>query len=60
VPIGSESWKTSRIMLPRELGNRMLRDVVRGTAIKPTLSDDEAWIFAGEAFATLPFAILAG
>ncbi|MCA1650133.1 MAG: malto-oligosyltrehalose synthase, partial [Acidobacteria bacterium] len=60
LPLGGECWKTSRIMLPRELAGRVLRDVVTGAEIKPTHSHDAAWIFAGEAFATLPFAILVG
>ena len=60
LPLGGKCWKTSRIMLPRELAGRLLRDVVTGAEIKPTHSEDEAWIFAGEVFATLPFAILVG
>jgi (1->4)-alpha-D-glucan 1-alpha-D-glucosylmutase len=57
-PLGGECWKTSRVMLPPELRERTFRDVITGAEIKPTTAGDSAWIFLGEAFQTLPVAIL--
>jgi hypothetical protein len=45
-------------MLPPELRERTFRDVITGAEIKPTTAGDSAWIFLGEAFQTLPVAIL--
>jgi (1->4)-alpha-D-glucan 1-alpha-D-glucosylmutase len=57
-PLGGECWKTSRVMLPEALRERTFRDVVTGAEIRPTAAGDSAWIFLGEAFQTLPVAIL--
>jgi (1->4)-alpha-D-glucan 1-alpha-D-glucosylmutase len=58
VPLGGESWKTSRMMLPPGLRDRTFRHEVTGAEIRPTRGADSAWIFLGEAFHTLPVAIL--
>jgi (1->4)-alpha-D-glucan 1-alpha-D-glucosylmutase len=58
VPLGGECWKTSRVMLPPELGDRTFRDEITGAEIRPTRGGSSAWIFLGEAFSTLPVAIL--
>jgi maltooligosyltrehalose synthase len=58
VPLGGECWKTSRVMLPPELRHRIFRDVITGAEIRPTHAGESAWIFLGEAFSTLPIAIL--
>jgi (1->4)-alpha-D-glucan 1-alpha-D-glucosylmutase len=57
-PLGGECWKTSRVMLPPGLRDRDFRDVITGADIRPTRAGEDAWIFLGEAFQTLPVAIL--
>lgn len=58
LPLGGECWKTSRLMLPPELSDRLFRDEITGLEIRPTRAGDNAWIFMGEAFQTLPIAML--
>ena len=58
LPIGAERWKTSRVLLPAELTNRVFRDQLTGAQITPVVTDSQAWIFAGQLFDTLPVAIL--
>jgi len=58
VPIGGDCWKTSRLMLPPELRDRQFRDEITGAEIRPTRASETAWIFVGEAFQTLPVAML--
>ena len=58
VPLGGECWKTSRVMLPPALRDRVFRDVITGAEIRPASAGATAWIFLGEAFLTLPIAIL--
>ena len=57
-PLGGECWKTSRVMLPPALRHRTFRDVMTGAEIHPTRGGENAWIFLGEVFQTLPVAIL--
>jgi (1->4)-alpha-D-glucan 1-alpha-D-glucosylmutase len=57
VPLG-ECWKTSRVMLPLSLSEREFRDELTGVTIRPARGADDAWVFVGEAFHTLPVAIL--
>ena len=58
LPLGGDCWKTSRVMVPPGLGDREFRDVVTGVSTRPTRGADTAWIFIGEAFRSLPMAIL--
>jgi maltooligosyltrehalose synthase len=58
VPLGGDCWKTSRLMLPPQLRDRVFRDAITGAEIRPASSGDSGWIFLGEAFQTLPIAIL--
>jgi (1->4)-alpha-D-glucan 1-alpha-D-glucosylmutase len=58
LPLGGTAWKTSRIMLPPELAGRRFRDAITGAEIVPTSAGEESWIFAGQAFETIPVAIL--
>jgi (1->4)-alpha-D-glucan 1-alpha-D-glucosylmutase len=58
LPLGAECWRTSRVMLPPSLSDREFRDVVTGASIRPTRGTDAAWIFLGEAFRSLPMAML--
>ena len=57
-PLGGDCWKTSRLMLPPALGDRTFRHELTGAEIRPTRAGDSAWIFLGEAFETVPVAIL--
>lgn len=57
-PIGGECWKTSRVLLPSALADRTFRHELTGAEIRPTRSGDAAWIFLGEAFQTVPVAML--
>ena len=57
-PLGGECWKTSQVMVPHVLRDRDFRDVITGAEIRPTRAGENAWIFLGEAFQTLPVAIL--
>ena len=58
LPLGGESWKTSRVLLPESLRNRTFRDAFTGTEIKPTTTGEQGWIFLGEVLAQLPVAML--
>jgi len=57
-PIGRDRWKTARILLPPELTGRTFRDLLTGAEITPVVTDSQAWMFAGQLFATLPVAII--
>jgi (1->4)-alpha-D-glucan 1-alpha-D-glucosylmutase len=57
VPLG-DCWKTSRVMLPPDLRGRTFRHEITGAEIRPTHGGDGAWIFLGEAFQTMPAAML--
>ena len=57
-PLGADCWKTSRVMLPPALRDRVFRDIFTGTEIRPTMKSDDAWIFVGQIFDQLPVAIL--
>ena len=57
-PLGGECWKTSRVMLPPALRHRTFRDAMTGAEIHPARAGENAWIFLGEVFQTLPVAIL--
>jgi (1->4)-alpha-D-glucan 1-alpha-D-glucosylmutase len=58
VPLGGESWKTSRVLLPETLRNRTFRNVFTGGEVKPIVTGDQGWIFLGQAFERLPVAML--
>jgi (1->4)-alpha-D-glucan 1-alpha-D-glucosylmutase len=58
VPIGADAWKTSRILLPPELADRTFHHVLTGAEIVPASAGGEAWLFAGQVFATAPVALL--
>jgi len=57
VPLGGESWKTSRIFLPPELAGREYRHALTGAQIRPTSNGDDSWIFAGQIFEHVPAGI---
>lgn len=59
-PIGGDTWKTSRILLPDSLSTRTFRHALTGAEIHPTTASSRSWIFAGQAFETVPVAILTG
>jgi (1->4)-alpha-D-glucan 1-alpha-D-glucosylmutase len=55
---GGDIWKTSRVMLPPAIAGRTFRHELTGAEIRPTRAGDSAWIFVGEAFDSVPVAIL--
>ena len=57
-PVGPGCWKTSRILLPPELGSRRYRNVLTGECIEPTRTATQSWIFVGEALRVLPVGVL--
>jgi (1->4)-alpha-D-glucan 1-alpha-D-glucosylmutase len=57
-PLGGDSWKTSRLLVPEELGGRTFRDEFTGAEIRPTIASGQAWIFLGQVFEHVPVAIL--
>ena len=58
LPLGGEAWKTSRILLPPELAGRTFTNLLTGESIRPTTTDQETWLFAGQLMAHVPVAIL--
>jgi (1->4)-alpha-D-glucan 1-alpha-D-glucosylmutase len=58
VPLGAECWKTSRVLLPRQLHDRTFRHELTGTEIRPTKAGDVGWIFLGDVFQAVPVGIL--
>jgi (1->4)-alpha-D-glucan 1-alpha-D-glucosylmutase len=58
LPLGGESWKTSRVFLPEALRARTFLDVFTGAEVKPVVSAENAWLFLGQAFERLPVAML--
>jgi (1->4)-alpha-D-glucan 1-alpha-D-glucosylmutase len=59
-PVGPECWKTSRVLLPPELGSRRYRNVLTGQYVEPTRTATQSWIFVGEALRVLPVGVLVG
>jgi (1->4)-alpha-D-glucan 1-alpha-D-glucosylmutase len=58
VPLGGEAWKTSRLLLPPALRDRTFQNVITGADVRPTKTAESEFIFLGEAFETLPVAVL--
>jgi (1->4)-alpha-D-glucan 1-alpha-D-glucosylmutase len=58
LPLGGPSWKTSRVIIPSELGGRTFRHEITGVEIKPVTTETQAWIFVGQIFETVPVGIL--
>ena len=57
-PVGADTWKTSRVMLPDGLRHRIFRHILTGEEIHPTVTGEGGWIFAGQIFETLPVGML--
>lgn len=58
-PIG-DVWKTSRVLLPAELGALTYHDAFTGAEITPMSTASGDWIFVGQALQALPVAMLVG
>jgi (1->4)-alpha-D-glucan 1-alpha-D-glucosylmutase len=58
LPLGGDTWKTSRILLPPELSGRTYRHELTGNSVKPSLAGTDTWLFAGQIFETVPAGIL--
>ena len=57
-PLGGDRWKTSRVLLPRELGERTFHHAITGAEIKPTVTAEHAWMFLGQIFEHVPVGLL--
>jgi (1->4)-alpha-D-glucan 1-alpha-D-glucosylmutase len=53
-----EAWKTSRVLIPRELGGRTFRHEITGAEIRPASTADQTWLFVGQIFEHVPVGIL--
>jgi (1->4)-alpha-D-glucan 1-alpha-D-glucosylmutase len=60
LPLGVERWKSSRVLLPAQLTGRLFRHVLTGAEVAPVVAGNQAWLFAGQLFETLPVAMLVG
>ena len=58
VPLGGQTWKTSRVLLPPELAGRTLRHEITGVEVRPTAAAGQAWVFLGQMFEHVPVGIL--
>ena len=58
LPTGGDAWKTSRVLLPPALSTRSFVNVVTGARLQPATAGEQAWLFAGQIFETLPMGIL--
>jgi len=58
LPLGGDAWKTSRILLPRELASATFTNALTGERLQPASTADEAWLFAAQVFSVVPVAIL--
>jgi (1->4)-alpha-D-glucan 1-alpha-D-glucosylmutase len=58
LPLGGDTWMTSRVMLPPALRDRTFRHEITGAEIRPTQAADAAWLFLGQVFETVPVGIL--
>jgi (1->4)-alpha-D-glucan 1-alpha-D-glucosylmutase len=56
--LGRAAWKTSRVMLPADLADRVFRHEVTGAEVRPIRSGEESWLFAGQIFSHFPVALL--
>ena len=57
-PLGGDSWRTSRVHLPRELAGRTFRHEITGTELHPVSTSEESWLFLGQIFEHVPVGIL--
>ena len=58
LPLGGDKWKTSRLLLPPELGGRTFRHELTGVELRPTVAVGQSWLFLGQLFEHVPVAIL--
>ena len=58
LPIGAESWKTSRIFLPAELPAGPYRNLLTGELVQPLEREGERWLFVGDVLRTSPVAMM--
>jgi (1->4)-alpha-D-glucan 1-alpha-D-glucosylmutase len=58
LPLGGDTWKTSRILLPADLAGRTFRHELTAASIKPSSAGAETWLFAGQIFDKVPVGIL--
>jgi (1->4)-alpha-D-glucan 1-alpha-D-glucosylmutase len=58
LPVGAESWKTTRLLIPQELGERKYFNLFTGEQVRPIIHGGQKGIFIAEALRTCPVCIL--
>jgi (1->4)-alpha-D-glucan 1-alpha-D-glucosylmutase len=58
LPLGGDSWKTSRVLLPPAFADRTFRHELTGAEFRPTTTSGQVWMFAGQVFETVPVGVL--
>jgi (1->4)-alpha-D-glucan 1-alpha-D-glucosylmutase len=58
MPLGGDCWKTSRVMLPAALAGRVFRHEITGAEIRPVVAGQQAWMFLGQIWDTVPVGVL--
>jgi (1->4)-alpha-D-glucan 1-alpha-D-glucosylmutase len=58
LPVGAESWKTSRVFLPPGIPSGAYRNLLTGELVQPLERDNAQWLFVGDVLRTAPVAIL--
>ena len=57
-PLGLETWKTSRLLLPRPFAGRTFRHEITGVEIRPVSTPSQSSVLLGQIFEHLPAAFL--
>jgi (1->4)-alpha-D-glucan 1-alpha-D-glucosylmutase len=58
VPLGSDVWKTSRVLLPQELAGRRFRHEITGAEVQPITASGRTGLLLGQVFEHVPVGIL--
>lgn len=58
LPLGAETWGTSKIFLPDALANRSYRNLFTGEELQTTEHPNGCWLTAADVFKTFPIAML--
>jgi (1->4)-alpha-D-glucan 1-alpha-D-glucosylmutase len=57
LPLG-DTWKTSRVLLPKSLAALTFTDAFTGATLRPVVAGESAWLFVGQALKELPVSLL--
>ena len=58
LPVGVDTWKTSRVFLPPELAARTFQHAITGAELRPTTASEQAWLLLGQIFEHVPVGML--